>query len=226
MTRAALLDDVPHLYTGTAEGDLSTTAPGRSVALAAVLRRLGSTGPIAFSRQVHGNAVRVVERATPGALAWPEEDADAMITRDPGVVLAVRVADCVPILLAAPGGVAAIHAGWRGTAADITRGALAHLVALTGCRPTDVRASIGPAICGSCYEVGDEVVNGVAAVTPGDGWRIGPRNVDLRAANAAILRDAGVTVQIVSSCTRCGPGYWSFRRDGAAAGRQAAVIGL
>jgi YfiH family protein len=152
-------------------------------------------------------------------------DADGIISTRPGAVVAVRVADCVPILLAAPGGVAALHAGWRGTAADIARIGLRTLQEATGARPAEVRAAIGPAICGACYEVGEEVLDGVAAVAPGASWRAG-RHVDLARANAEILEAEGVSVDLLGVCTRCDAGYWSHRRDGPAGGRQVGAIRL
>lgn len=220
MLRSSLLSDVPHGFTGVADGDLRPGAPGRDATAAAIVQLLGGEGPLRVVSQVHG------DRVVPVAEAAPATEADAVVSTERGVTVAIRVADCVPILyaLGAPGevvAVAAVHAGWRGTAADIPRKALAALRA-HGDGP--VRAAIGPAICGDCYEVGDEVIRGVGAVTPGDGWRVGARNVDLRAAIRATLEAEGVDVEVLGPCTRCGEGYWSHRRDGDRAGRQAAVI--
>lgn len=181
---------------------------------------LGGQGPLRVVSQVHGARVVRGEQASPAC------EADAIVSTVPGTVIAVRVADCVPILLAAPGGVAAVHAGWRGTAADIARLALVALCDAAACKPSDVRAAVGPSICGACYEVGQEVLDAVAQVAPGDTWRVGARNVDLGGANAAILRAAGVSVDRLPHCTRCGTGYWSYRRDGTAGGRQVGAIRL
>src|SRR5690606_36130192 len=87
---------------------------------------------VALVEQVHGGEVLVVDRA-PGPLA-PVGRADALVTTTRGVVLAVRAADCAPVLLAAPGGVAAAHAGWRGVAASVVVAALEALLAATGGR--------------------------------------------------------------------------------------------
>ncbi|MFN7147247.1 MAG: laccase domain-containing protein, partial [Myxococcota bacterium] len=95
-----------------------------------------------------------------------------------------------------------------------------------GARPGDVRAAVGPCICGACYEVGEEVLAGVGRVAPGTTWRVGARNVDLGEANAAILRAEGVVVDRVARCTRCDEGLWSYRRDGASGGRQVGAIRL
>src|SRR5690606_30770246 len=118
-------------------------------------------GAVALVEQVHGGDVVVVEHA-PGPLA-PVGRADALVTTRPGVVLAGRAADCAPVLLAAPGGVAAAHAGWRGVAARVVEAALEALLAATGAAPGDVRAAIGPHIGAAAFEVGDEVVAAIEA---------------------------------------------------------------
>jgi len=222
MLRSSLLSDVPHGFTGVADGDLRPGAPGRDTAAAAIVQLLGGEGPLRVVSQVHGDRVVPVAEAAPGT------EADAVVSTERGVTVAIRVADCVPILyaLGAPGdvvAVAAVHAGWRGTAADIPRKALR---ALRAHGEGPVRAAIGPAICGACYEVGDDVITAVAAVAPGEAWRAGVRNVDLAEANAAILRAEGARVEVLGRCTRCEPEFWSHRRDGAAAGRQVGAIRL
>lgn len=206
-----------HGFSGVADGD---HRPGVDPGASERLRGALAGTVVRVVSQVHGAHVVDTEEWASGV------EADALISRRPGEVIAVRVADCVPILLEAPGAVAAVHAGWRGTAADIARAGLAALCGAAGCRPTEVRAAVGPCICGACYEVGDEVRAAVAAVTPGDAWRVGARNVDLAAANAAILRAEGVEVDNLGLCTRCTPGFWSHRRDGAAGGRQVGAIVL
>lgn len=207
----------PHGFTGVAHGDLRPGAAGAEEVRRSLLRALGGARLVTVC-QVHGATVLDAARAGPAV------EADALVSTDPELLLAVRVADCVPVLLAAPGGVAAVHAGWRGTAQDIVRLALAELRARTGAPPEAVRAAIGPAIGGECYEVGVEVVEAVGRVAPGADW-LGPgRHVDLRRANAAILAAEGVTVEIVGPCTRCDAGLWSHRGDGPAAGRQAGLI--
>ncbi|MFZ5482525.1 MAG: polyphenol oxidase family protein [Myxococcota bacterium] len=211
MRTSGLLAGIAHGFTGRAEGDLRPPAPEASARLVAAL---GGDGALRTVSQVHG--ARVVGAGE----ADGRTEADAIVSAEPGVVVAVRVADCVPILLAAPGVVAAVHAGWRGTAADVTR---ATLRAVRERTRGEVRAAVGPCICGRCYEVGDEVIAAVGRVAPGRAWLDG-RRVDLAEANAAILRDEGVAVDVLGVCTRCDEGYWSFRRDGAAGGRQAGAI--
>lgn len=223
MVRSRLLADLPHAFTGRADGDLRPGAAGQIEASERLRVALGGRTLHTVS-QVHGATVHAVDgEAAAGATGGVE--ADAMWTAEPGRLLAIRVADCVPVLLAAPGGVAAVHAGWRGTAADIVRRSVEALCEGTGAEAGALRAAVGPAICGECYEVGDEVLAGVAAVAVGEGWRPAARHVDLRRANADILASLGVRVELVGGCTRCSEGWWSHRRDGAAAGRQAGIIG-
>ncbi len=86
-------------------------------------------------------------------------EADGVMTDEHGVALVVQVADCVPLLMADPrtGAVAAVHAGWRGTAANIAAAAVRRLQQQYGCRPEDLVAAIGPCIGACCYQVGPEV---------------------------------------------------------------------
>jgi polyphenol oxidase len=156
-----------------------------------------------FGSQVHGAVARVVTRADRGRGAAVADagvgEADALVTSDPGTVVGVLVADCVPILLYDPGAhvVACVHAGWRGTVAGVTGAALDAMAAL-GSRPGDVIAGIGPAIGPDRYQVGGEVAAALRdrlgehagqAIRP-DGT--GRWLCDLWAANRLLLREAGV----------------------------------
>jgi YfiH family protein len=119
-------------------------------------------GAFVFARQVHGAGVRVVGEADRGSGAFRLDDAiadtDALVTTSPGVVLAILTADCVPIVLHDPVArvLACVHAGWRGTAADVTAAAVAAMQAL-GSRPSDILAGVGPAIAPARYQVGPDV---------------------------------------------------------------------
>lgn len=104
-------------------------------------------GPIAHMRQVHGNRIAM---ATTSGL---HEECDALITTEPGLWLAVKTADCVPVLLSGPGVVAAVHAGWRGLQAEIIPEVITHITALTGLQPEDLHLAIGPCISQPNYEV-------------------------------------------------------------------------
>ena len=114
-------------------------------------------------RQVHGATVHVVQDATPDSA--PRPPADALATRTPGLALTVVTADCVPILLADPasGAVAAVHAGWRGTAADVAGAAVRALGREFGVAPAGLIAAIGPSIGACCYEVGEELLDAFAS---------------------------------------------------------------
>ena len=110
-----------------------------------------SLADFVFARQVHGGRAAVVSAADRGRGTLEADeaiaDADALVTRDPGTVLAILVGDCVPIVLYDPVArvLAGVHAGWRGTVAGITRAALTAMAGL-GSRPADVLAGLGPAI--------------------------------------------------------------------------------
>ena len=185
---------------------------------------------VAHPRQVHGRQVHRVDGGS------APEEGDGLWTLTPGLAIAVRVADCVPILLWDPeaGAVGAVHAGWRGTAQDIV-GAALDLGQTLGVAPGRLRAAIGPSIGPSCYQVGEEVVSGLRGVgLPDEDFlrpeRTGRPHVDLRAANRALLVRRGVPsaqIEDVGGCTHCHPDrYPSFRRDGALAGRMRGVIRL
>jgi YfiH family protein len=162
---------------------------------------------------------------------------DALWTRSPGLPIAVRVADCVPVLLWDPEAeaVAAVHAGWRGTAMDIV-GAAVRAAGPIGVRPERLKAAIGPSIGPCCFEVGSEVVGALVDCGLSEhqiGARLGPRgrpHVDLRAANRALLQRAGLAdqnIEDVGGCSHCEPQrYESYRRDGARSGRMHGVISL
>lgn len=176
--------------------------------------------PVAYMSQIHGALAALVS----GSDEAPE--ADALITATPGLALAVMVADCVPILAHHPdsGAVAAIHAGRRGVHSGVVDAAIGRLREIAG--PGAINASIGPAICGGCYEVPaelrDEVARSVPEARAETTW--GTPSLDLVAAVRAQLRHAGVhVVRVDSRCTRESPDLFSHRRDGAT-GRFAGVI--
>ncbi len=225
MLRSALLE-APHGFSMIADGDLRPGAAGAVSAGQRLVDGLGGAGPLCLVHQVHGPRVVHGDVAQTAALTGTVEAADALWSDRAGQVLSIRVADCVPILLegdreGAGRVVAAVHAGWRGTALDIVRETVG---VIRQVYPSGVRrAAVGPAICGRCYEVGAEVLTGVSRVAPGRAWRSG-NQVDLALANTLILESLGIEVDWLRRCTRCDPGFWSYRRDGEAGGRQAALI--
>ena len=173
---------------------------------------------LATALQVHGE--RILEHSDERWSGWLRDTsgADGHLSATPGTAMAVTIADCVPIFLAHPSGVGAIlHSGWKGTAAGIVRRGLERF-AQRGLRARDVLVHLGPAICGSCYEVGPDVY---LAVT---GERVeSPRPVDLREVIASQARQAGATVSISQWCTRCHNERFFSHRAGDS-GRQLGVL--
>lgn len=169
---------------------------------------------MASLKQVH--SARVL-RADSDGLAG---EGDALVTDREAVLVSVRTADCYPILLVDVKSrvVAAVHAGWRGTAAGIAVAALETM----GARRRDIRAAIGPGIGACCYYVGDEVARLFGRTEAG--------HIDLAEWNRRQLIDAGVSegnIEVIGQCTSCDAGqYHSFRRDKDQAGRMISYIGL
>lgn len=198
------------------------TGSGPRLDATAALRHLEGEEPsgprVAWLRQIH--SARVLEAAA-GACG----EADALVTRRPGLALAVATADCVPVLLGAPDAVAAAHAGWRGIAAGVVPAAVERLDG----DPRRLTAWIGPAIGACCYEVGPEVAADVAAASRAEVAAPGPSgrpHLDLAAAVREQLRSTGVVdVRTVAGCTHCDADrLWSYRRDGPGTGRNWAFV--
>ena len=184
--------------------------------------RIGGFG-LATMSQVHGSTV--LTALTAGDVG----EGDALVSTTASIALVVQVADCVPVLLAdeSAGVIGAVHAGWRGAAFDVVAAAVARMQQL-GAHVGTMQAHIGPAICGSCYEVGPEVVEQVGTVMPAAPGRTswGTPSVDLRAGMRERLERLGVGSELVGECTYEHPEtYFSYRRDGVT-GRQAGVIWL
>lgn len=187
-------------------------------------------------RQVHESTVAVVTHDRPRA--WHRPAADVIVSDDERAAIAVRVADCVPVLLAEETGraVAAIHAGWRGTAA---RAAIAGVQALWerfGVRPQRLIAAVGPSIGPCCYEVAESTRQAFRDAGHHEdllrAW-FAPRpagryHLDLWRATRDQLEGAGVPTSRIHSadlCTRTHAGaFHSYRAHGSEAGRMAAVI--
>lgn len=149
---------------------------------------------------------------------------DALLEDAPGAVIAVKTADCVPILLVDERNraVAAVHAGWRGSVARIALRAVQAMSRRFATNPRDLHAAIGPAIGVCCYEVGPEVAAQFGIE--------GRAHIDLAAANRAQLLESGVTADRIYTsnlCTMCRPEeFHSFRRDREAAGRLYSFAGI
>ena len=177
------------------------------------------------SRQVHGSGVLAhVDIVLGPSLAG---EGDGHVTRVPGALLTVTVADCVPVFLADPANraVGLLHAGWRGTAAGVVEGGVSALCETFGSRPCDMAVHLGPAICGGCYEVGPEVLRalGLGEPTPASRTRVDLRGAIVRRAAVAGIPADRVTVS--PECTLCGGGGFLSHRRGDS-GRQRAFIGV
>jgi polyphenol oxidase len=214
------------LFTSRAHGNLSTkTGDGHERGREARDRLCDELGQgwLCASPQVHGTFVQRVRAAAGTGGEAVTIDADGHATALAGVGTTVLTADCLPVALGANGAVAMVHAGWRGLAAGVLEeGALA-LRDLGG--EGEIVAVIGPCAGACCYEVGDEV----HAAFGGDHRIESPptRNIDLRAIAHKRLLAAGVTkVCDVAACTICDERFFSFRREGKHAGRQAGVAWL
>jgi YfiH family protein len=178
---------------------------------------------IVWMNQVHGSEVRVVDGGQP----VPLDGVDAVVTAEPGLVLGVLVADCVPVLLAdsAAGVVAAVHAGRAGARDGVVRNAVETMWRL-GAEPDRTEALLGPAICGGCYEVPADLQIAVEERLPGSAstTRRGTTGLDLRAGVAAQLAALGVARVVADSrCTAEDSELFSYRRD-RVTGRQAGLI--
>jgi polyphenol oxidase len=180
----------------------------------------GWPGPYTTVKQVHSDVVVVSD----GASACLGQG-DALVTATPGDRIGIRTADCVPILMADPVKrvVGAVHAGWRGTVAEIARRSVERMVDTFDTKAGDIRAAIGPCIAQCCFEVGPEVAERFGL--PAERTRI-----DLVEANRRHLLAAGLAeqnVDISGLCTACdAERFHSFRRDKEASGRMVAAIGI
>jgi YfiH family protein len=213
------------LFTTRAEGNLSTGSGDdhghgldrrQEVSARLRLRWLCS------SRQVHGTAVHVIDQITGTGGAPVPIDADGHVTATSGVGAMVLAADCLPVALGCDGAVAMLHAGWRGLAAGVLEQGVRELRTLAG-EGQPIAAVVGPGAGVCCYEVGPEVRDAFA----GAHAHVHGRRLDLRAIAEERLSAAGVAaVSHVDACTICDERFFSYRREGAAAGRQAGIAWL
>lgn len=193
------------------------------------------------NHQVHGDIVRSVTMAD--VMSVPEApglfEADGLVTDAPGVCLTIFSADCVPVLLYDPVGrvIAAVHAGWRGTAIGAAARAAQAMATRYGCDPANIRAAIGPAISRCCFETHSDVPDGLRAHMGADAEEFivplpgGEKfRVDLKGANARWLTRSGLLpehIAVCDACTGCGRAdFWSHRFLGERRGSMAAVIQL
>ena len=177
---------------------------------------------VALGNQAHGVEVMSLNSGR----GWIQvEGVDGWTTITPRILLTVTIADCIPIYLVAPGrGVALLHAGWRGTAGGILGRGVELLQSATGCELADIVMHCGVGICGSCYEVGSEVVEGCGGNAVGSG----PWHVDLRDRLQSQARKLGLS-QVTTSrwCSAHDrESFYSHRASRGADGRMVAYLGM
>jgi YfiH family protein len=200
--KSRLLERIPWLYHGfgTRSGPLDQTG-------------------MASLKQIHSSLVLVADRGEGGI-----GEGDALLANEPGLTISVRTADCLPILLvdSIHKAVAAVHAGWRGTAGEIAGKTLRQMQLNYGTHPENILAAIGPGIGACCYEVGEEVARQFGQERAG--------RLDLALENVRQLERFGVPAEqmdCLSVCTFCNPGqFHSWRRDKNTSARMVSYVGI
>lgn len=223
----------PQVVTLTSDRSMDFQLPDGSPVLSPaqrefLARQLGCELPEVFTiRQVHGNRIVVAGTESFMGSNAPQE-ADGILTDVPGLPIAVRTADCLPVFIYDPRheGIGLIHAGWRGTRQQILGEALALMRRHWNSRPADLRVAFGPAIRVCCYQVGQQFREYFPEETV---QRDNGYFLDLPAANKNQLLRLGVDARHVLDsvvCTCCKPTYFSYRREGEAAGRMISLMML
>jgi len=187
---------------------------------------LGRDANLVTLNQVHSDVI-VAAEGRAGCLG----EGDALIENRPGSLVAVKTADCVPLLIVDPRNraVAAVHAGWRGTVAGISPHAIAEMEKKFASRAEDLHVAIGPAIGKCCYEVGPEVGTQFAAYGPALRDVTQPVHLDLAEINRRQVAASGVALERIYTsglCTRCNREFHSYRRDRQHAGRMFSFVGI
>jgi YfiH family protein len=186
----------------------------------------GTCRNLATLHQIHSSTV-VDAEGRAGCLG----EGDALVANTPGVLVAVKTADCIPMLMvdSRQHAVAAVHAGWRGTARNIAAAAIAKMKEKFSSRVEDLHVAIGPGIGKCCYEVGPEVAAQFRAYDPTLRNLTHTAHLDLVAINGRQIGDCGVPpAQIYTAgiCTLCNSEFHSYRRDKQQAGRMLSVAGI
>jgi YfiH family protein len=214
---APLAAIAPHYFSTRHDAPEATLADALGVGLDALVRM----------QQVHRADV-FVAKGRPSS----KPEADIAVTNDPSIALSVRMADCVPVLLADrhTGAIAAIHAGWKGTAAGAVMAAVDALALSYLTKPGDIIAAVGPSIGPCCYEVSSELADRFSSHQEAATWftREAKPHLDLWRATRDQLARAGVSpedIHVAALCTFDHPTlFHSYRRDGTRAGRLVAAI--
>lgn len=182
-----------------------------------------------FPEQKHTDKIHVLESDLKPAIA------DAVLTKEKGLLLGIKVADCVPVLLydKKKSAIGAVHAGWKGTAHQILKSIIKIMQEKFGSSAENILIAIGPSIRQCCYNVGDDVKNDVQSATGDGDYCIEKDNkqfVDLSSANIIQALSMGVLRQNIwqsGECTSCNPGkFYSYRYTKGTTGRQCGFIGM
>jgi len=217
----------PEILRGNVTAFFTGKDPGAAVGEIAAMLGI-QKGSIYLPIQRHTDKIVVLEASREPKIA------DAVITREKGILIGVQVADCVPILIweKEKGVFAAVHAGWRGTAARILIKTVSGITERFAGRPENVLIAIGPSIKGCCYAVDHEVAEAVRKGTGGGDYcseKGGEYFLDLPHANSLQAMSAGIpraNIWVSDECTFCNPGrFYSYRYSKGSTGRQAAFIG-
>ena len=221
--KSRILSSIPGVVHGFGQRDSGDT---ETIAGAFGLKK------VARLKQVHGN--RIIFTDDEDIFEASESEGDGLINASKGLGVAAAAADCVPILFADEGGTvtAAVHAGWRGTLAEISSEALRLIDERYAVPPSRMRAVIGPSIKLCCYEVGEDVASLFLGKFGPDGGYLqekggGKYMLDLPRMNAIILeREGAGAIETLSHCTKCDGSFYSYRREGKGVPSQLSFIGL
>ncbi len=186
----------------------------------------GKCRSLATLHQIHSSTVVDAEGRS-GCLG----EGDALLTNTPGITVAVKTADCIPILIvdSRTRAVAAVHAGWRGTVKNIAAQAIAEMEKKFDSRVKDLHAAIGPGIGKCCYEVGPEVAAQFRQYDSSLRNLTHAAHVDLAASNRRQIEACGLApdrIYVAGLCTKCNGEFHSYRRDKEQAGRMFSVAGI
>ena len=174
-----------------------------------------------FMNQIHGNDVAEVTELTPSSNV---PTVDALFTTVPGKYLVTLIADCIPLLLRSDRAVAAVHVGRQGLVCGAFEKSL-EVFDKHGIKTSEIKAELGPSICGRCYEVDAEMYEDVINQIPATAHNTAARSLNIEAGLISKLDAVGISWKSSGLCTVHDPGYFSYRRDGVT-GRQAGVIAL
>src|SRR6185312_3141595 len=211
---------------GVYRAELLSKIPGLEHGFGTRLSERWPKRPVSALKQVHS------DRVIPAREATAETEGDALITGDAGKFLSIRTADCLPLLFADPKKrvAAAAHAGWRGTVAEIAARTVEAMEKRFGSDPRDIKVALGPCIDECCFEVGPEVATQFRKFVPERQDLDRVAKISLREVNIRQLLSRGIRaeqIEMSDACTKCRTEvFHSYRRDGKAAGRMTAMIGL